>query len=52
MTIEYWDIDRPKPYPKNARKWSAKSVEKVAASIREFGWRFLTMGGIVAVHAR
>lgn len=37
--IEIWPIDRPKDYPKNARKWSAKAVEKVASSIREYGWR-------------
>jgi ParB-like chromosome segregation protein Spo0J len=39
MIIELWPIDRPKPYPKNARKWSASAVDKVAASIREFGFR-------------
>lgn len=39
FAVEWWPIARPKPYPKNARKWSAKAVEKVAASIREFGWR-------------
>jgi DNA modification methylase len=39
MLIELWPIDRPKDYPKNARKWSAQAVEKVAASIREYGWR-------------
>ena len=39
MQIEYWAIDRPKDYPKNARKWSAHAVEKVAASIKAFGWR-------------
>ena len=37
--VEMWDIDRPIDYPKNARKWSPKAVEKVATSIREFGWR-------------
>jgi hypothetical protein len=35
FTIEWWPIDRPRDYPKNARKWSAKAVEKVASSIRE-----------------
>jgi DNA modification methylase len=39
MLIEQWPIDRPKDYPKNARKWSAQAVEKVAASIRAYGWR-------------
>jgi DNA modification methylase len=37
--IEMWPIDRPKDYPKNARKWSAKAVEKVASSIQAYGWR-------------
>lgn len=37
--IESWDIDRPKPYPKNARKWSASAVDKVASSIRAYGFR-------------
>ena len=39
MQIEYWAIDRAKDYPKNARKWSAHAVDKVAASIKAFGWR-------------
>jgi DNA modification methylase len=39
LRIEFWPIDRPKPYPKNARKWTTAAVEKVAASIREYGWR-------------
>jgi hypothetical protein len=34
--IEIWPIDRPRDYPKNARKWSAQAVEKVAASLREY----------------
>ena len=39
MLIELWPVDRPKPYPKNARKWTAAAVGKVADSIREYGWR-------------
>jgi DNA modification methylase len=39
MLIEYWPIDKPLDYPRNARKWSAKAIEKVAASIKAFGWR-------------
>jgi DNA modification methylase len=39
MLIERWPIDRPKDYPKNARKWSGQAIEKVASSIDEFGWR-------------
>ncbi len=39
MLIELWPIDRPKPYPKNARRWNAEAVAKVAISIREYGFR-------------
>jgi DNA modification methylase len=39
MNIEYWPLDRPQDYPKNARKWSQKAIDKVATSLREFGWR-------------
>jgi DNA modification methylase len=39
MEIELWPIDRPKPYPKNARKWSTAAVDKLASSIRVYGFR-------------
>lgn len=39
MLIENWPIDRPKDYPHNARKWTKQAIEKVAASIRAYGWR-------------
>ncbi len=39
MSIEMWPIDGPVPYAKNARRWDAKAIEKVANSIKEFGWR-------------
>jgi DNA modification methylase len=39
MDIENWPIDRPTPYPRNARKLSPEAIEKVAASLQEFGWR-------------
>jgi DNA modification methylase len=39
LHIELWPIDRPKPYPKNAREWNAAAVAKVASSIREYGFR-------------
>jgi hypothetical protein len=38
LTVAWWPIDRPKPYPKNARKWTKIAVEKVAASIKSFSW--------------
>jgi ParB-like chromosome segregation protein Spo0J len=37
--IEWWPIDRPQPYERNARKIPDAAVSKVATSIREFGWR-------------
>jgi DNA modification methylase len=37
--VEQWPINRPKPYPKNARRWTAAAVDKVASSIREYGFR-------------
>ena len=39
FAIEWWPIDQPLDYPKNARKWTAQAVDKVAASIREYGWK-------------
>ena len=39
MKIEQWNIDRPQPYARNARKISELAIEKVARSIKEFGWR-------------
>jgi ParB-like chromosome segregation protein Spo0J len=32
-------IDRPIPYARNSRKIPERAVDKVAASIKEFGWR-------------
>ena len=37
LAAEAWPVDRPKPYERNPRRNDA-AVEKVAASIREFGW--------------
>ena len=39
MEVELWPIDRPVPYARNARKIPPAAVDKVAASIKEFGWR-------------
>jgi DNA modification methylase len=39
MKIEMWDIDRPKDYPRNARKWGDRAIAKVGASIQAYGWR-------------
>lgn len=39
LTVEMRPIDFPKPYSGNPRQISEVAVDKVAASIREFGWR-------------
>jgi DNA modification methylase len=39
VTIETWPLERIKPYPQNARKIPPVAVQKVAASLREFGWQ-------------
>jgi DNA modification methylase len=56
FAIEWWPIGRVKPYPNNARVIPAAAVEKVAGSIRVFGWRqpivVDTDGVIVVGHVR
>ncbi len=39
LSVELWPIDRPKPYPRNARTTSSRAIDSVAASLKEFGWR-------------
>lgn len=39
MRVELWGIARPKPYEGNPRKLPEKAIKKVAASIKEFGFR-------------
>ena len=39
MKILQWAIDRLIPYARNARKIPQEAIDKVAASIREFGWQ-------------
>ena len=38
-TVESWPITRPRPYEGNPRIVSKAAIEKVATSIKEFGWR-------------
>jgi ParB-like chromosome segregation protein Spo0J len=37
--VEMWSVDKPIPYTGNSRMLSPKAVDKVAASIKEFGFR-------------
>jgi DNA modification methylase len=39
MKVTLWALDKITPYVRNARKIPPAAVNKVAASIREFGWR-------------
>jgi DNA modification methylase len=39
MKITLWLLEKITPYARNARKIPQAAVDKVAASIREFGWR-------------
>jgi ParB-like chromosome segregation protein Spo0J len=39
MKVELWPISRPKPYGKNPRRISERAIAKVAASIKQFGFR-------------
>ncbi len=56
MLIELWLIDRLTPFARNARKIPQAAIDKVAASIREFGWQQPIVvdvdGVIVAGHVR
>jgi DNA modification methylase len=39
MEVTMWPLERIIPYARNARKIPPEAVDKVAASIKEFGWR-------------
>lgn len=39
LEVEQWPVDRPIPYDKNPRIAPPAAVEKVATSLREYGWR-------------
>ena len=56
LTVETWPISRILPYESNARNIPKKAIEKVALSLREFGWRqpivVDTAGVIVVGHVR
>ena len=56
MKVEMWPIDKPVAYANNARMLSPHAVDKVAASIKEFGFRqpiVVDKEGVIAVgHTR
>ena len=39
LLVEMWPIEKPIEYGRNARKITQAAVDKVAASIQEFGFR-------------
>ena len=38
LAVEWWPLDRVKPYPRIPRKVTDTAITKVAALITEFGW--------------
>src|ERR1700692_4141631 len=39
LEVRWWPIDKLIPYARNSRKIPERAIDKVAASIKEFGWR-------------
>ena len=56
FTVKWWTLDRVRPYEQNPRVISDVAIDKVAASIRVFGWRQPIVvddaGVILAGHTR
>ena len=56
FTVEWWMLDRVRPYDQNPRVISDVAIDKVAASIKAFGWRQPIVvdddGVILAGHTR
>ena len=56
LAIEWWPPAKVKPYENNPRRCPRSAIEKVAASIREYGWRQPLVvdpaGVLIAGHTR
>src|SRR5271169_2395863 len=56
MKIEIWSLDRIRPYEKNARRIPQRAIDKVAASLKEYGWQqpiVVDIHGVIVVgHVR
>jgi hypothetical protein len=54
--VERWSLDRLVPFARNARTHSARQVDQIAASMREWGWTNPVLvdeaGTIIAGHGR
>jgi DNA modification methylase len=56
LQVCWWPTDKPIPYARNSRKIPERAIDKVAASIKEFGWRVPIVvdkdGVIICGHTR
>ena len=56
LEVCWWPTEKPIPYARNSRKIPERAVDKVAASIQEFGWRQCIVvdkdGVIICGHTR
>jgi len=56
QSIEHWNLDRLKPYDRNARTHSTEQIAQIVASIQEFGFTNPILvdenDGIIAGHGR
>jgi ParB-like chromosome segregation protein Spo0J len=54
--VKRWPLDRLIPFATNARTHTPEQVDRIAASIREWGWTVPILadehGGVIAGHAR
>lgn len=39
LEVCWWPTEKPIPYARNSRKIPGRAVDKIAASLKEFGWR-------------
>ena len=56
LKVCWWPVDKPIAYSRNSRKIPERAIDKVAASIKEFGWRQAIVvdkdGVIICGHTR
>src|SRR5579872_6667542 len=56
LEVCWWPTEKPVPYARNARKIPERAIDKVAASLKEFGWRVPIVvdrdGVIICGHTR
>src|SRR5579862_4874300 len=56
LEVCWWPTEKPIPYARNSRKIPQRAIDKVAASIQEFGWRQPIVvdkdGVVICGHAR